>query len=101
MRGITITYDYDGPEAAWTAAVQAFIDSINADPDVAGRFTYQVSVADDGKTRIHWGRWDSQETLQLLQSRDYFSAFATKIREFAGGQPNNVGANVAFKTDGW
>ncbi len=101
MRGITITYEYDGPEDSWNEAVQTFVAAIDADPDVAGKFTYQVAVADDGKTRIHWGRWDSQETLQTLQSRDYFGAFAQKVREFAGGQPSNVGANVAFKTGGW
>ena len=77
------------------------VSAINADSDVAGKFTYQVSVADDGETRIHWGRWDSQETLKTVQSRDYFSVFAAKVKAFAGGQPQNTGADVQFKTQGW
>lgn len=101
MRGITITYKYSGPEEAWREAMQAFIAAIEADADVAGKFTYQVSVADDGETRIHWGRWDTQDTLKTLQSKDYFSAFAAKVRAFAGGQPQNTGADVHFKTAGW
>jgi len=101
MRGITITYEYDGPEAAWTEAMQSFISAIDADPEVAGKFTYQVAVADDGKTRIHWGRWDSQETLKTVQSRDYFSVFAATVRSLAGGPPKNVGADVVLKTGGW
>lgn len=101
MRGITITYKYSGPEDAWREAMETFIAAINADRDVAGKFTYQVAVADDGETRIHWGRWDSQETLKTLQSRDYFGTFAGKVREFAGGQPTNTGADIHFKTEGW
>ena len=101
MRGITVTYEYDGPEESWAEAIKTFISAIDANPEVAGKFTYQMSVADDGKTRVHWGRWDSQETLQKLQSRDYFGAFAAKVREFADGQPSNIGAEVAFKTGGW
>ena len=101
MRGITITYRYSGPEDDWRNAMESFISAINADGDVSGKFTYQVSVADDGETRIHWGRWDSQETLKTVQSRDYFSVFAAKVKAFAGGQPQNTGADVQFKTQGW
>ena len=64
MRGITITYKYDGPEEAWRDLTGAFIAAIDADPAVAGKFTYQVMTADDGITRVHWGRWDSDETLK-------------------------------------
>ena len=101
MRGITITYKYSGPEDVWRETMEAFIAAIDADSEVAGKFNYQVSVADDGETRIHWGRWDSQETLKTLQSRDYFSAFAGKVRELAGGAPANTGADIQFKTEGW
>ncbi len=101
MRCITITYKYSGPEEPWREAIDTFVSAINSDSDVAGRFTYQVAVADDGETRIHWGRWDRQETLKLLQSRDYFGEFAGKVKSFAGGQPQNTGADIAFKTDGW
>ena len=101
MRGITITYEYGGPEEAWTEAMQRFISAIDADPDVAGKFTYQVAVADDGKTRIHWGRWDTQETLKTVQSRAYFSTFADAVRSLAGGPPNTIGADVMLKTNGW
>ncbi|MFW8635004.1 hypothetical protein [Cribrihabitans pelagius] len=59
MRGITITYAYSGDEDAWRQATSEFIAAIDADPAAAGKFTYQVAVADDGETRIHWGRWDT------------------------------------------
>ncbi len=71
MRGITITYDYDGPEQAWTSLTGAFIDALDADAALNGRFSYQVAVADNGKTRVHWGRWDSAETLAQVQAQDY------------------------------
>ncbi len=101
MRGITISYNFDGDEAEWEAATSTFIAAIDADPDAAGRFTYQVAVADDGVSRFHWGRWDSAETLAHVQAQPYFKAFAEKVRGFAGGAPNAVGHDVKGKTDGW
>jgi hypothetical protein len=101
MRGITITYQYSGPEPEWRAAIDAFIAAIDNDPQIAGRFTYQVAVADDNTTRIHWGRWDQPETLQHLQAQEYFKTFAGKVREFAGGAPTATGHDVVSKTTGW
>lgn len=82
--GISIRYQYDGDETAWQRAVDAFIEAIDADPDVAGKFSYAVSVGKDGVTRSHVGRWDSDATLKTLQSRDYFKTFAEILQGFAG-----------------
>lgn len=101
MRGITITYSFDGDEADWQATTDAFVAAIDADPEVAGKFSYQVAVADDGKSRFHWGRWDSQDTLAHVQSQPYFKAFAEKVREFAGGAPVATGHDVRGKTADW
>ena len=100
MRGITITYQYDGDEQVWRAAIDGFIGALNNDPVVSDKFSYQVSVADDGKTRIHWGRWDSAETLAHVQAQGYFKTFAAQVGEFSGG-PTVVGANVVAKTGFW
>ena len=84
MNGITIRYNYDGDEAAWNSAVDAFIKGINEDPEVAGKFNYAVSVAADGVLRSHTGRWDSEETLKTMQSRDYFKVFSGTLKGMAG-----------------
>lgn len=84
MLGISIRYQYDGDEAVWEETVAAFIAAIDADEEINDRFHYQVNVGRDGKTRIHWGRWDTPETVQTMQSRDYFKTFSTKIGELAG-----------------
>lgn len=101
MRAITITYEYDGDEAVWRAAIDGFISALNSDAEIAGKFSYQVSVAEDGKTRIHWGRWDSAETLAHVQSQDYFKVFAPKVGEFSGGGPTATVTNVVTKTASW
>ena len=101
MRGITITYAYDGDETDWQQATGAFIAAINADPAVAGKFTYQVAVADDGQSRFHWGRWDNAETLAHVQSQAYFKTFAAKVREFADGVLSATGHDITGKTAGW
>jgi quinol monooxygenase YgiN len=101
MRGITISYKYAGPEEAWLAAVDDFVMALDDDPEVTGKFNYQVAVADDQVTRIHWGRWDSEATLETVRSRDYFKQFARRILDLAGGQPQNVGADLLARTKGW
>ena len=84
MDGVSIRYLYEGDEAAWRAAVDAFVDAIDADPDIGGKFSYAVSVAGDGVTRSHTGRWDTDATLKTLQSRDYFKTFAQTLKGMAG-----------------
>ena len=84
MEGISIRYRYDGDEATWRAAVDGFIEAVNADPDIRGKFSYAVSVAADGVTRLHVGKWDSGATLETLQSRDYFKTFSQSVKGFAG-----------------
>lgn len=101
MRGITITYQYTGDEAEWKATIAAFVAAINADPRAKGRFTYQVAVADDGKTRIHWGRWDDAETLAHVQAQSYFKSFAPKVKDFAKGELSATAHDILEKTSGW
>ena len=50
MRGITIRYEYAGAEAPWRDAMETFIAAIQNDPAIAGKFTYQVAVAQRGDT---------------------------------------------------
>ena len=85
MDGISIRYTYSGDEAAWRSAVDAFVEAVDADPDIGGKFSYAVSIAGDGVTRAHIGRWDSESTLKTLQSRDYFKSFSKAVQDFAGG----------------
>ncbi len=101
MRSITITYQYDGDESVWRTAIDGFIAALNGDAEIAGKFSYQVSVADDGTSRVHWGRWDSAETLAHVQSQDYFKSFAPQVKEFAGGAPVATVTNVIAKTESW
>ncbi len=84
MDGIVIRYRYDGDEDAWRDAVATFIRNIDSDAEVKGKFSYSVNVAADGKARVHIGRWTDQGTLETLQSRDYFKAFAAAVKGFAG-----------------
>ena len=88
MPGIVIEYDLAGDEEAWRKAVDAFIEALKQDWAVNFDFGYMVTRVGDTPTRIHVGRWGKEETLKLLQSRDYFKTFSQAIQEFAGGAPN-------------
>ena len=101
MRSITIRYEYDGAEDIWETLINTFVNALNADPAINMQFKYQVAIADDGKTRIHWGLWDSEETLKAMQSQDYFKTFATGLRDLIGGPPDALGADVFSRTGNW
>ncbi|GAA6180243.1 hypothetical protein NBRC116594_16810 [Shimia sp. NS0008-38b] len=100
MRSITITYDYDGDDMAWVGACEAFINAVGNDPQAQG-FSYQVAVADNGLTRVHWGRWDSEATLRHVQAQEYFTTFAEKVRQFADGPPTTISADIRDHTANW
>ena len=85
MLGIDIQYEFDGDEAAWEAAVSTFVAAVDADAEIAGKFRYRVMKAREGNRRIHWGSWDVPETVQTLQSRDYFKTFAAELQRLAAG----------------
>ena len=84
MEGIIVRYRYDGDEAIWRSTIDAFIDAINADEAVKGRFKYFVTIAKDGVGRTHVGRWDSDEVLNTVQSREYFKQFSEAVQGYAG-----------------
>lgn len=85
MAGILIQYTYTGDEAAWEAAVDAFVSGIQNDAEVRDGFSYVVTRQGDEGKRIHMGRWQDEDVLKLMQSRDYFSAFAGFLREHSNG----------------
>ena len=82
--GILIQYEYSGDEAAWRAAVDAFVAAVQADDEVNGDFSYVVNTLGDGPKRVHIGRWTDASAVKLLQSRDYFSTFSTALQAMAG-----------------
>lgn len=100
MLGITIIYEFDGDEAEWEAAINGFIKSIDDDTELGGRFNYRVNKAREGNRRIHWGWWDKPETVQLLQSRDYFKQFAATLKDLAGGTLETTPIGVYAGTSG-
>ena len=84
MQGIIVRYRFDGDQTEWQGAIDDFIAAIAADGAVKGRFHYTVAVSTDGVGRTHMGRWDSDETLKTVQSRDYFKRFADALQRLAG-----------------
>lgn len=98
MRCITITYEYDGDDMVWLGACEAFINAVTHDPLAQG-FSYQVAVADDEITRIHWGRWDNDAALKHVQSQDYFKTFVEKLEQLSEGRITRWVADVRDHTD--
>ena len=99
MRGIVIRYRYSGDEAAWQTAMNNFINAINSDAAVVGRFRYTATVSADGIGRTHVGRWDTEETLKEVQSREYFKRFSEAVQDFAGTSLESSRMTVAATTD--
>ncbi|MDP7668847.1 MAG: hypothetical protein QF738_12415 [Rhodospirillales bacterium] len=99
MFGIVVEYDFSGDESEWRDAIDDFIGHINADDRLRGRFSYQVNIRNDGGGRVHIGQWDEEETLTYLQSQTFFSEFAGKVRNFAGGAPKATTFKSITRTD--
>lgn len=85
MHGIVIEYALSGDETVWRAAVDTFIENIDGDPMLRGKFTYEVNASNDSDGRVHIGHWDSEETLSHLQSQPFFKTFAEAVQTFSGG----------------
>ncbi len=98
MNGIIIQYQYSGDEAPWEKATSDFVAAVNADTELAGGFMYIVSKAREGDNRTHIGRWRDEETLKLMQSRDYFKKFAALLKEMAGDTLKPEGMSVSVMT---
>ncbi len=98
MSGIVIRYQFSGDESAWREAVDAFVSAIDNDPRAAGNFHYTVTSVGDGATRIHIGRWDSEETLKHVQSQEYFSEFAAAVKAFAGDSLDAQRVSIVSET---
>ena len=98
MNGIIIQYKYSGDEAAWENATSDFVAALEADSELDGGFMYMVTKARESDTRTHIGRWRDDETLKLMQSRDYFKSFAGKLKEMAGDTLKPEGMNVTTMT---
>lgn len=98
MNGIVIQYQYSGDEAAWEKATSDFVAALEADSQLDGGFHYMVTKSREGDTRTHIGRWRDDETLKLMQSRDYFKTFAGILKEMAGDTLKPEGMSVTTMT---
>ena len=98
MNGIIIQYQYSGDEAAWEKATGDFVAAVEADSALEGGFMYLVTKARESDNRTHIGRWRDDETLKLMQSRDYFKTFAGILKEMAGDTLKPEGMSVITMT---
>ncbi|BBM84563.1 hypothetical protein [Candidatus Uabimicrobium amorphum] len=98
MSGIVVRYEYSGDYDSWLEAINVFIDNINNDDKLKGNFSYRVTSAIEGNTKIHIARWKDQETLSYLQSQSFFKDFAVKIKEFGGDTLQATKVKTACET---
>ncbi len=98
MNGIIIQYQYSGDEAAWEKATADFVAAIEADAGLNGGFMYMVTKSRGSDLRTHVGRWRDEETLKLMQSRDYFKTFAGILKGMAGDTLKPDGMTVTTMT---
>ncbi len=98
MNGIVIQYQYSGNETEWEKVTGDFVAAVEADEALNGGFMYMVTKAREGDNRTHIGRWRDEETLKLMQSRDYFKTFAAILKQMAGDTLKPEGMTVTTMT---
>ena len=82
MEGILIRYAYAGDEEVWEQTIRRFLDNVNADDRLRGRFHYTVSRVEEGPGRVRVGRWDSDATLEHLKAQPFFAEFGAAVKGF-------------------
>ncbi|MES0879851.1 hypothetical protein [Roseibium sp. SCP14] len=97
MRNVLVEYVYTGNEEPWQQLIADFLNAVEADARLAGRFHYQVFSMPEGR-KVHIGRWDTDETLKTLQSQAFFKTFAEGIKGFAGDSLKSGFGNEVFST---
>jgi hypothetical protein len=84
MGGILIQYEYSGDEKKWEDIIRGFINNINRDERLRGKFSYIVNRAKEGSQRVHLARWNTEETLDYLRTQPFFKEFTQNVKGLAG-----------------
>lgn len=98
MKNVMVEYIYQGDENKWQQIVVDFINSVEGNEHLSGKFHYQIFTMPEGR-RVHIGRWDSEETLQVLKNQPFFGEFAKAIQQLAGDSFKSQTGFEAFSTN--
>lgn len=86
MRHSLIKYRFtNGTQTEWHQAVARFISALDNDPELKGKISYRCMKVRDDQAYYHLATAADDETVKLLQQRDYFKRYAEATRHVAGG----------------
>ena len=73
-----------GPVDAWNGQVRAFIQALDADPELRGRIRYRCMKARDRNEYFHLAEPLDDEAAKLLGERDWFKRYTQEMRRVGG-----------------
>jgi hypothetical protein len=99
MKYFLIKYTFkSGSEEQWHRDIAAFVAAIDGDPALRGKLTYRCMRARGGADYYHLATAADDETVQTLQSRDFFSRYTGQTELAAGGDVDVVLLEIVAET---
>jgi hypothetical protein len=86
MKHFLIKYQFkNGTREAWHGQIQAFIQSLDTDPDLKGKISYRCMKERDGLGYYHLAATSDEDATKALQSKDFFKRYTEHTKEVSGG----------------
>ncbi len=99
MKRFMIKYHFaGGAREAWHATVAEFISALDTDSDLQGKISYVCLRESEGEAYYHLAAAVDDETVQLLQGKEFFKRYSKATREAGGGEVTVVPITLIAET---
>lgn len=99
MKHFLIRYQFKtGSPEDWHREIARFVAALDRDPVLTGRISYRCLKRKDGTDYYHLAAAVDDETIKILQARDFFAPYSAGIRRAAGGEMEFVPLELIAET---
>jgi hypothetical protein len=86
MKYFLIKYRFkEGDPEAWHQEIARFIAALDSDPELKGKISYRCMKGSKDSEYYHLAGAVDQQTVKLMQQREFFKTYSEKMKTVAGG----------------
>jgi|SRR5271168_403979 len=87
MKYVLIKYHFKGgSEKRWHEDIANFVSALDNDPDLRGKISYRSLKNSKGLDYYHLAIVADDETVKILNNKDFFSRYTEETKRAAGGE---------------
>jgi hypothetical protein len=90
----------NGSPEQWHQDIARFISALDNDPVLKGKISYRCMKSRNGSDYYHLAAAADEQTIQALQSREFFSRYTEQTKLAAGGEVEVLPLEVIAETAG-